>query len=454
LEETGDVTKEKGVQKKLNARELILDILLEILEKGTYSHVVLSQALGKYQYLEKQDRALITRITEGTLEYLIQIDYVIGRYSTVRVSDMKPVIRTLLRMSVYQLLYLDRIPDSAVCNEAVKLAKKRHLAGLSGFVNGVLRTIAREKGSLKFSDDGIRYSVPQWLLKLWKDTYPEKVVLRMLEAFLEKSRLSVRCNLVKADKKQIEDSLKRQGAWVEESAYVQEILYVDKIDCLEALEAYQKGWIQVQDLSSSLAALAAAPRKGDYCLDVCGAPGGKALHLAELLEGTGFVEVRDLSEAKVELINENIRRSGLPNIRARIMDALVPDIESIEKADVVLADLPCSGLGVIGRKPDIKRRMSMEAIEELAELQRRILSVVWQYVKPGGTLVYSTCTVSRKENEENARWFAENYPFRPVNIEGRLGQKLQSETMRQGYIQLLPGIHPCDGFFLAVFERI
>ena len=288
-----------------------------------------------------------------------------------------------------------------------------------------------------FPDDSVRYSVPLWLLEMWKAVYPRDTVEAMLSSFLEERRLFVRCNLGRASREEIRESLESQG-----------------VDYLERLEAFQKGWIQVQDFSSSLVALAAAPREGDYCIDVCGAPGGKSLHVADLMKGTGTVEVRDVSARKTALIEENIKRSGFANMKAVVMDALVFDEASFEKADVLIADLPCSGLGIIGRKPDIKYRMTLKGIEELAGLQREILSVVWQYVKPGGTLVYSTCTISRKENEENAAWFAENYPFRPVNIEGRFGNHIQSETMKGGTLQLLPGIDPGDGFFLAVFERI
>lgn len=446
-------TKEKE-GKKTNARELVLDILLEILEKGGLSHVVLNQALSKYQYLEKQERAFITRVTEGTLEYLIQIDYVINQYSNTEVSKMKPLIRTLLRMSVYQILYLDRIPDSAVCNEAVKLAVKRRFQGLKGFVNGVLRTVSREKDHIIFPDESVRYSIPQWLLELWRESYSEDTIHKMAASFLERSPLSVRCNLGRASMEEIEKSLENQGVRVTASGYSGSVLYLEGMDYLESLEAFQKGFIQVQDLSSSLVALAAAPKKGDYCIDVCGAPGGKSLHVADILDGTGYVEVRDVSGQKVALIEENIRRSGFTNMKAVVMDALAFHEGSVEKADLLIADLPCSGLGIIGKKPDIKYRMTPKAIEDLSKLQKDILSVVWQYVKPGGTLVYSTCTISRKENEENAAWFAENYPFKPVNIEGRLGNKIQSETMKDGYLQLLPGIDPGDGFFLAVFERI
>ena len=442
-----------GEKNKMNARELTLDILLEIVERGGLSHVVLTQALSKYQYLEKQDRAFITRVTEGTLEYLIQIDDVIERYSSVKLSGMKPVIRTLLRMSVYQILYMDRIPDSAVCNEAVKLAAKRRFFGLKGFVNGVLRAISREKGRLTFPDESVRYSIPWWIYDMWMEEYPQETVRGMLQAFLEKRRLCVRCRGSKSDPGQIRDSLSRQGVVVEDSGYGDDIVFLDRVDYLEKLEAFQKGWIQIQDLSSAMAVRAAGPRKGWRCIDVCGAPGGKSLYLADLLEGTGMVEVRDSSQRRAHLIHATVRRLGSANVKVRVLDALSEDELSVETADLVLADLPCSGLGVLGRKPDIKLRATRESMEALAGLQRDILSVVWRYVKPGGILVYSTCTISRRENEENRAWFLKQFPFEPVHIQGRLGERIREETLKQGYVQLLPGVHPCDGFFLAVFRR-
>ncbi|MEG1143760.1 MAG: 16S rRNA (cytosine(967)-C(5))-methyltransferase RsmB [Clostridium sp.] len=434
-------------------REIILDVLLEVLEKKQYSHVVLSQALTKYQYLEKQDRSFIKRIVDGTIEYLIQIDYILNLYSKVKVNKMKPVIRTLLRMSVYQICYMDRVPDSAVCNEAVKLAERRGFKMLKGFVNGVLRTISREKETIVFHSDSVRYSVPDWMLKQFKEQYSDDEVKRILESFLEEKPLTVRCNLNKATLEEIRASLQSQGVELGDSGYSEGVVTLLGVDYLERLDAFTKGFIQVQDLSSSLSGDAAGIRDGDYIIDVCGAPGGKSIHAAELLHGTGMVESRDISEPKVAMIEENIHRSGLKNIKARVLDALIYDADSEKKADVLIADLPCSGLGIIGRKPDIKYNMTLEKTEDLIRLQRAMLSVVYQYVKPGGTLIYSTCTINKKENEENIRWFLENFPFSPVNIEGRLGTKLTADTMKDGYIQLLPGIHPCDGFFIAVMKR-
>lgn len=442
--------------KQTDSREIALDILMEILERGSYSHVVLRQALEKYQYLEKQDRAFITRVTEGTIEYLLAIDAILDGCSRVKIKKMKPLIRTLLRMSVYQIGWMDRIPDSAVCNEAVKLAAKRRFAGLKGFVNGVLRSVARQKeedGGFSFEDWSLKYSMPQWLIDRWCKDLPRETVEQMLAAFLEDTPTTVRCNLDKADKAAILESLRGQDVLVEESPLSETALLLKSYDYLEGLEAFCKGWIQVQDVSSGFVGEIAAPRPGANVLDVCGAPGGKSLHIADILKGTGLVTVRDLTEAKIRMVEDNIARAGFTNMRAEVWDALEFDESWENQADIVIADLPCSGLGIIGKKPDIKYQVTETGLHELAELQREILSVVSRYVKPGGKLIYSTCTVNRQENEEQAAWFATRFPFVPVNIEGMLGGAIREESMKNGYLQLLPGRYPCDGFFIAAFLK-
>ena len=439
--------------KETDSREIALDILLEILERGGYSHIILRQALNKYQYLDKSERAFISRIVEGTVEYLLQIDYIIDSFSNTKVSKMKPVIRTILRMSVYQLIYMDRVPDSAVCNEAVKLAVKRKFTGLKGFVNGVLRNISRNKEELSWPDDSVRYSMPAWIVSMWEESYGRETAVTMMESFLKNKKTTVRCNLAKASKEEIIQSLRNQGAEVSESGISEAVLCIEKYDYMEGLEAFQKGYIQVQDLSSSFVGEIADPKKGDYVIDVCGAPGGKSIHIADKLDGTGMVEVRDLSLLKINMVEENIRRCGFLNIRTKVQDALVTDPDSVEKADIVIADLPCSGLGIIGRKPDIKYRMTPEALESLAALQRNILTVAQAYVKPGGRLIFSTCTKNRKENEENARWFLEQFPYDSISLKGKLGEQLDSAAANRDFIQLLPGIHPCDGFFIAAFQK-
>ena len=443
----------KAIDRGLENREIVLGVLTEVLDKGNFVHLVLNQALSKYQYLEKPDRAFITRVTEGTLEYLLQIDYIINSYSKTKTEKMKPLIRNILRMSVYQLLYMDRVPDSAVCNEAVKLAIHHHFQGLKGFVNGVLRTIARNKEDLDLSSPYLRYSLPQWMYSMWEKDWGKENAEKIAESFLKERPVWVRCNFNLDSKEEILASLKAQQATAKPVEGFEAMLALSDYDYLESLEAFQKGWIQVQDLSSSLVGMAAAPKEGSQVLDVCGAPGGKSLHIADLLKGSGHVTVRDLSDYKVQMIEDNIDRSGFSNISAEVWDALELDEELVETMDLVVADLPCSGLGILGKKPDIKNRVKPEDLDSLAELQREILSVVWQYVKPGGMLVYSTCTIDKKENEENVAWFQEHFPFEPVNIEGRLGEKLKAETMKQGYFQILPGVYPCDGFFLSVMKR-
>lgn len=439
--------------KPTESRELILDILMEILEKGGYSHVILRQALEKYQYLEKQDRALITRVVEGTIEYRLTIDAVIDECSRIKTDKMKPVIRTILRMSVYQIMWMDRIPDSAVCNEAVNLAVKRRFQGLKGFVNGVLRTIARRKDEFVFTDWSRRYSMPDWLIELWKKQYPAPVVEEMLRAFLQEMPTTVRCNLDKASMEEICASLAQQKVRVENSPLAPHALLLSGYDYLESLEAFRKGWLQVQDVSSGFVGEIADPQPGDRVLDVCGAPGGKSLHIADKLKGTGLVVVRDLTESKIRMVDDNIRRAGFTNMQTEVRDALEFDPEWEEKADIVIADLPCSGLGIIGKKPDIKYQVTEERLQELAALQREMLTVVSRYVKPGGKLIYSTCTIDRLENEDQRAWFLSQFPFDSINIDGMLGEAVQEETMKDGYVQLIPGRYPCDGFFIAAFRR-
>lgn len=439
--------------KPTESRELILDILMEILEKGGYSHVILRQALEKYQYLEKQDRALITRVVEGTIEYRLTIDAVIDECSKVKVEKLKPVIRTILRMSVYQIMWMDRIPDSAVCNEAVNLAVKRRFQGLKGFVNGVLRTIARRKDEFTFTDWSRRYSMPDWLIELWKKQYPAPVVEEMLKAFLREMPTTVRCNLDKASMETICASLEQQNVRVEKSPLASQALLLSGYDYLDSLEAFRKGWLQVQDVSSGFVGQIADPQPGDRVLDVCGAPGGKSLHIADKLKGTGLVVVRDLTEQKIHMVEDNIARAGFTNMRTEVRDALEFDPEWEEKADIVIADLPCSGLGIIGKKPDIKYQVTQERLYELAKLQREMLTVVSRYVRPGGKLIYSTCTIDRLENEDQREWFLSQFPFESIDIDGMMGGAVQEETMKEGYVQLLPGRHPCDGFFIAAFRR-
>ena len=426
-----------------NTRGLILDILLQITRDGEYSHIAVKNALDQYQYLEKQERAFITRVVNGTLERMIELDYIIDQFSKVKVNKMKPVIRTILRSAVYQLKYMDSVPASAACNEAVKLAVNRGFGNLRGFVNGVLRNISRNLTQIRYpSEDKLRcmsvqYSMPEWILKEWLDEYEEETVRAMAEEFLKEKPITVRFNPDRISKEELLKMLKEEGVCVKEDLKLPCALYLSNFDYLAKLKSFQKGYYQVQDISSMQVAWWASPKEGDYIIDVCAAPGGKALHLAELLRGTGFVEARDLTEYKIGLIQENIRRSGMTNIEAVQMDARLRDEASVEKADIVIADLPCSGLGVLGKKPDLKYKITKASQAQLVKLQRELLSVAAEYVKPEGTLIYSTCTIHREENERNAQWFA--------------GRFSDFQLVREQ--QILPGRDLGDGFYIAQFRR-
>ena len=418
--------------RQVNEREIVLAVLMEITENGAYSHKILGEVLSKYQYLEKKERAFITRVTEGTLEHLIEIDYILDQFSKVKVKKMKPVIRNILRSGVYQLKYMDSVPDHAVCSEAVKLAVRKGFSGLKGYVNGVLRSVARGLDTLDYPQEGIealsiQYSIPTWILRLWEKSYVEEVTRTIAADFLKERPVTIRCCQNKVTPEQLKKELEQEGVTVQEHPYLPYAFFISGYDYLESLDCFWKGWFTVQDVSSMLVAELAAPEAGNKIVDICAAPGGKSLHIAEKLWITdrneakkGEVEARDLTEYKVGLIEENIARMELENIHAVCRDATVPDEAWKEKADIVLADL------------------------ENAQAM----------VKKGGTLLYSTCTIDPMENEENVHWFLKKYPQFSLNsIREKLCPQLAESVEEEGCIQLLPGIHCSDGFFIARLKK-
>lgn len=446
--------------KDLSERELVLGILLEVTRDGVYSHIALRNVLGKYQYIDKKERAFITRVVEGTLEHMIEIDYIINQFSKIKANKMKPVIRTIIRSAVYQLKYMDSVPNSAVCNEAVKLAAKKGFTNLRGFVNGVLRNIERNLDAIVYPDKSniilyysVRYSMPEWIVKMWMDTYGEKIVDTILADFQMEKPTTIRVNLNQISKEELIEKLKNESVTVEEHPYLPYALMISDYNYLGELESFQNGDFGIQDISSMLVAEIAAPKENDYVIDVCAAPGGKSLHIADKLQGTGIVKACDLTDYKVNLIEENIERSRKTNIKAVKRDATIFDVQEEEKADIVIADLPCSGLGVLGKKTDLKYNMTQEMESELVKLQRLILMNVKKYVKQGGVLIYSTCTIHESENMEQVKWFLEESGFQLESFDDVLCEKLKPAIVRNGCLQLLPGIQQSDGFFIAKFRK-
>ncbi len=460
----GNPNGRKKIEKaSVNTRELILEMLLEITSGKEYSHLVIRNVLDKYNYLRPEDKSFMKRICEGTLERMIQIDYILNEFSKIKVNKMKPVIRNILRMSVYQILFMDAVPDSAACNEAVKLAEKKKFHQLKGFVNGVLRTISRQKNAISYpkreNDIGlylsIQYSMPEWIVKKWLQEYDEQTVEQILQGLLKEHLVTVRIdeNLREQEKLKLLEAVRNRGITIQEHPYLPYAYQLEHMEGTLNLPGFQKGMITVQDISSMLVSEIAGIKKGDLIIDVCAAPGGKALHAACKLNGTGHVEARDITDYRVNLIRQNIERMQYTNIAALEADALIYQEEKAQTADIVFADLPCSGLGVIGKKRDIKYRVLETTLTQITSLQRSILDVVQNYVKPGGILIYSTCTVNRAENEEMVKWFVEKYPYEMESLDFYLPKLLQSDTTAKGYLQILPGIHDADGFFIARMKK-
>ena len=449
------------IKDKSNARDVALFVFLKITEENRKSNSILREIFDESDRcgygLTRTDKAFIERLVIGTLGRMITIDALTEPYLKKPLKAQKPVIRAILRLSVYQILYMDRVPDAAACNEGVRLVKLHGLDGLSGFVNGVLRSMIREKEAEGISEYGLegfrRYSLPESMYDIIKEDHKEDHE-RIFEALLIDRRDTVRFNLSRSEgpdaEQRIAESIAEEGFSIvplDMEALIREngmempsgrLPVVYEItgggDITKSL-AFKKGLITVQDPASALVASYVDPKENDTVIDVCAAPGGKAMAMADLMKGKGNIEARDVSAAKTALITDNINRCGFEDINVRVLDALHVDEESFYRADVLIADLPCSGLGVIAKKPDIKLNFMPYSVEELKNLQRDMLSIVSRYVKPKGKLVYSICTITRAENDENARWISEELGFRLIT---------------KG--QLLPGEHN-DGFYIAVFER-
>ncbi len=427
-----------------NTREIVLDILLEMERNKVYSHQLMKSVLDKYDYLDVQDKRFMKRLAEGCIERRIELDYYLNQYSTVSVNKMKPLIRCLMRMGVYQIVYMDSVPDSAACNECVKLAAKRKFVNLKGFVNGVLRKITANKENLSLPDVdkapvsflSVKYSMPEWIIEMWLGDYGCKTVESILEGCMKVHPVSIRfrTTLSEDEQQKYVKKWKEKGVKVQPIAPLSYMYSIGNVDGITSLEGFKEGIFTVQDISSAMSVEAAGIQSTDICMDICAAPGGKTLLAAEK---AARVLARDVSEYKTDYILENCARMKVTDkVDVEVWDAAVFDESKEEWADVVLMDVPCSGLGVLGKKRDIKYNVTPESLESLGVLQKQIVENSWKYVKKGGTLLYSTCTIHKEENEKMSRWICENYPF-----------ELEIEK------QILPGLEEADGFYYAKLRR-
>ena len=441
-----------------NPRMIVLDMLLETEREGEFSHRLLNDVLQKFAYLPREDRSFIKCLYEGVLERRLELDYRIDSCSKTPVRKMKPVIRNSMRMGVYQIFYMDKVPVSAACDETVKLVKWRGLSALSGFVNATMRSIAGKELVLPADPTAsmsIRFSMPEELVELLVGDLGKENAEKLMEASLKPQSFTVRAREIFSEERinrWLQD-LKMAGVKAIPHPYYAGAFVLSHTEGAQKLPGFAEGIFYPQDISSMMVGLLAGIEPGMQVMDLCAAPGGKTMHAADLLKGSGCVRASDVSEYKVQLIEENVKRLHLTNVQTEVGDATVPDESRTESADVVLVDAPCSGLGVLGRKPEIKYRMNSGQIEELAALQQKILTNAARYVKPGGVLVYSTCTVTAKEDEENVKWFLEHFDFRPESVEERLPQELRGSTGKDGYYKFLPGVQNSDGFFIAKFRK-
>ena len=443
---------------KVNARKVALDVLVDVEKNNAFSNIALQRAF-KNKEIEDRDRRFVTELVYGVIENKIYLDYIINILSKIKMNKIKVEVLNILRIALYQVIFLDRIPSAAAVNESVKLVKKIEF-GAAGYVNGLLRSYLRRMDELKLNKEqmdiveylSIRYSHPKWLVEKWIQDFGEVFTEGLLQGNNETPPLTVRVNTLRTTKSTLTKELLAEGLEIKEGKYIPEALYIGHAASIEKLKAFQKGLFQIQDESSMLVAHVVNPESGDFVIDLCAAPGGKTTHMAQLMNNQGMISAWDIHEHKVKLINEASQRLGITIVDARCFDAKKLDETFMEKADKVLVDAPCSGLGIIRKKPEIKYNKSLDDIKEIADLQLDILKNGGKYVKKGGFLVYSTCTIEKQENiGVMDRFLEQNQDFELVDINGILPDGLKTEKK---YLQLYPHIHGIDGFFICKFKRV
>ena len=426
-----------------NEREIAANILTDMQADGSYGNLLLRRTLNRHNALLPAQKAFITELVNGVLRNLIYIDYSIDQFSKTKTGKMKPFVLNVLRLSVYQFFFMDKTPDFAACNEAVSLVKKRGLHGLAGFVNGVLRGILRGKDNIILPAEGtaehlsVRYSCPLWLVLRFVRQYGMDAARDMLAANTTPPDVTLCVNTLRTTPDALADMLDKECVTVKPARFMEKLaLHVSGTSDMTALPSFQQGLYFVMDESAMCAMAMAKPAAGMKILDLCAAPGGKSFAAAVLSEDKANISARDIYEHKLELINNSAARLGLRSVTASLSDAEKVDETAVGTADLVLVDAPCSGFGLLRKKPDIRFARREEDIPQLAALQRRILRNAARYVKPGGTLVYSTCTLTKEENEDNADWIAQELDLR-------------EEERRT----ILPQEYGTDGFFIVKYKK-
>ena len=438
-----------------NPREVALTILLDINQNNSFSNLTISKLLP--DTVSSQDESFIRELVYGVLENKIYIDYILSKASKIKITKLHPAIRDILRLGIYQLIFMDRVPQSAAVNESVNLAKQYGHKGTVGFANGILRSISRDIenfSKIETKDKSqylsIKYSHPEFLVNKWLEEYGYDFTEELLIANNSKPSMNIRVNTLMITKENLKKRLEDTGYLVKEGLYARDCLIIDKPYRITSLAEFKEGYFTIQDESSMLVGQILNPKENSLVLDVCSAPGGKSTHIAQLMKNKGKILARDIYQHKIQLMTSNIERLGINIIECSMQDALEIDENIIGKMDYTLVDAPCSGLGLIRRKPEIKWNRKVEDIANLVKLQTQILQNASKYVKRHGVLIYSTCTILKEENIDVVAEFLNNNPeFDLVPIIEEMDYSDNIPTLKDGYLQLYPHIHFVDGFFIA-----
>jgi len=435
-----------------NPRNTAFHILLKIENEGAYSNLALNHAIREQQ-LGGLDSAFVSALVYGVLERQITLDYIIKQYSKIPLRKIESRTKIILRMGLYQLLFMDKVPASAAVNESVNLAKRQKLQKSAGFINGILRSVTRTDPPYSLPDQkdkiyyySIKYSVPQELVRLWLNSYGELNAEKLLESLSGRPALYARVNTLKTDREALKQQLSAEGVTCEETSILPNALSLSGTGAIERLSAYKSGWFHIQDLSSQLCVDFLSPKPRDILLDICSAPGGKAFTAAQYMENRGKIYACDLFDHKLKLIRGGADRLGITNMITNKRDGAngIP----LPLADKILCDVPCSGLGILSRKPEIRAKQDLIPAD-LPGLQYKILCHSAQYLASGGTLVYSTCTLNPAENGENIARFLKEHPSfcgKPLALPAGVTRAIDENDYE---LTLMPHTAGTDGFYVA-----
>jgi 16S rRNA (cytosine967-C5)-methyltransferase len=433
---------------------------MDINENKAYSNIALNKYFSASE-LRDIDKAFITEIVYGTVKWKLFLDRVIASYSNIKMEKLSPWILNILRLGAYQMLKMSKVPQSAACNESVKLAGKYGHKASQGYVNAVLRNIARGGADAAIPERSkdltgylsVMYSYPKWLTQMYIDLFGAEAAESLLDAGNKNPESTVRTNTLRISRDKLIELLNEAGVEAVRGRYAEEAVTIKSHVSFPGLKAFREGLFQVQDESSMLPARVLAPKPGDTVLDACSAPGGKTTHIAQLMGNKGTIIARDVHEHKLRLVSEAARRLGIDIIKTELTDAAVEAPKDAGVFDRVLLDAPCTGLGIIRRKPDIKWARETKEMKSISQLQRLLIRNVSKAVKPGGIIVYSTCTMLPSENEDVVNEFVnENHEFELDDIKTYLPDALAKHS-HNGMLQLYPDRDGIDGFFIARIRR-